>query len=137
MSANLANAITAVVEAQPRNFLRFHMSFYLLDIMCVSHQYPNMGWKWKPLDEDIHIYCKVLWGKKYKTKYEKICEHFLAPLYDIILNTPTLCMIEKVIIVIKRNEDCNLMDHGTYIMVYDTMKAPHILPRFVPDNLVL
>jgi hypothetical protein len=43
--ANLAEAITTVVEAQSRIFPSFHMSSYLMDIMCISHQYPNMGWK--------------------------------------------------------------------------------------------
>jgi hypothetical protein len=95
LSSNLTEAITAVVEAQPGTFPSFHMSSYLMDIMCVSHQYPNMGWKWKPSDESIHIYCKVLWEHKYKMEYQKICEHFLAPLYEFIFCTPTPCMTDK------------------------------------------
>lgn len=58
---NLIKAITAIVEAQSGTFPSFHMSSYLMDIMCVAHQYPKMGWKWQPSDEAIHIYCKVLW----------------------------------------------------------------------------
>jgi hypothetical protein len=46
LSTNLAEAITSVVEAQPKTFLNFHMSSYLIDIMCIAHQYPNMGWAW-------------------------------------------------------------------------------------------
>jgi hypothetical protein len=41
---NLVEAIIAVVEALSGTFLSFHMSSYLIYIMCVSHQYPNMGW---------------------------------------------------------------------------------------------
>jgi hypothetical protein len=37
LSANLTVAITAVVEAQLGTFPSFHMSSYLLDIMCISH----------------------------------------------------------------------------------------------------
>jgi hypothetical protein len=29
------------------------------------------------------------------------------------------------------------MEHGTYIRVYGVMKSPYLLPRFVPDKLVL
>jgi hypothetical protein len=29
------------------------------------------------------------------------------------------------------------MEHNTYIRVYGAMKSPHLLPRFVPDKLVL
>jgi hypothetical protein len=37
LSTNLTVDITAVVGAQPGSFPSFHMSSYLLDIMCVSH----------------------------------------------------------------------------------------------------
>jgi hypothetical protein len=39
--------------------------------------------------------------------------------------------------VIKRIGDWYLMEHGTYIKIYRATKAPHLLPRFVPDKLVL
>ena len=29
------------------------------------------------------------------------------------------------------------MEHGTYIRIYNAMKPPHLLPRFVPDKLFL
>jgi len=84
LSANRIVAITTVTEDQPYTFPSFHMSSYLLDIMCVSHQYPIMGWTWKPSDPTIHTYYKVLWEHKYRTQYQKICEHLLAPLYESI-----------------------------------------------------
>jgi hypothetical protein len=117
-------AITTVIESHPGTFPRFHMSSYLIDIMCVAHQYPNMGWAWKPTDTTIHIYCKVLWEHKYRTKYQKIYEHFLAPLYEFIFCTPTPCMTDKEIVVIKRIGDWYLMEHNTYIRVYGAMKSP-------------
>jgi hypothetical protein len=46
LSTNLAEAITIVVEAPPGTFPYFHMSLYLIDIMCIAHKYPNMGWAW-------------------------------------------------------------------------------------------
>jgi hypothetical protein len=88
LSTNLIEAITTVVKSQPGTFPSFHMSSYLMDIMCVAHQYPKMGWEWQPIDPTIHIYCKVLWEHKYMTKYQNICEHFLAPLYEFIFCTP-------------------------------------------------
>jgi hypothetical protein len=104
------------------------MSSYLLDIMCIAHQYPNMGWKWKPSDEPIHVYCKVLWEHKYITKYQNICEHFLAPLYEFIFCKTTPCMTDKAIAVIKRIGDWYLMEHGTYIRVYGATKPPIFSP---------
>jgi hypothetical protein len=46
-------------------------------------------------------------------------------------------MTDKAIIIIKRIGNWYLMEHGTYIRVYGAMKSPHLLPRFVPDRLVL
>lgn len=46
-------------------------------------------------------------------------------------------MSDKAIVVIKRIGDWYLMEHNTYIRVHDATKAPHLLPWFVPDKLVL
>jgi hypothetical protein len=46
-------------------------------------------------------------------------------------------MTDKVLVVIKRIGYWYLMEHGTYIRIYGAMKAPHLLPQFVPDKLVL
>jgi hypothetical protein len=67
LSTSLAESITVVKETEPGKFPSFHMASYLLDIMCICHQYPKMGWAWKPTDPSIHIYCKVLWEHKYRT----------------------------------------------------------------------
>jgi hypothetical protein len=96
-----------------------------------------MGWSWQPSDLTIHVYCKVLWEHKYLIGYQKICEHFLASLYEFIFLTTPPCMTDKAIAVIRRIGDWYLMEHDTYIKVYGAMKLPHLLPRFVPDKLVL
>jgi hypothetical protein len=105
LSTNLTKVITIIIEAHPKTFPSFHMSSYLIDIMCVAHQYPNMGWAWHPIDETIDIYCKFFWGHKYKTKYQKICEHFLAPLYELTFYMLAPCMTHKEITIIKRIGD--------------------------------
>lgn len=60
LSENLIVAISTVIQAQPGTFPSFHMSSYLLGIICTTHMYPNMGWSWLPANASIHIYCKVL-----------------------------------------------------------------------------
>jgi hypothetical protein len=96
-----------------------------------------MGWAWKPTDPPIHIYCKVLWEHKYMTEYHRICDYFLAPLYKFIFDSPTPCMTDKALAIVHKIGDWYLMEHGTYIRVYGATKSPHLLPRFVPDILVL
>jgi hypothetical protein len=96
-----------------------------------------MGWSWFPTNATIHIYYKVLWEKKYRTYYQRIYKHFLAPLYEFIFFTSPPCMTDKDISFIRRIRDFYLMEHVTYIRIYDTMKPPQLLPRFVSDKLVL
>jgi hypothetical protein len=63
-----------------------------------------------------------------ETKYQKVCEHFMAPLYEFIFFSPPPCMTDKEITVIKRIGDWFLLEHGTYIRIYGSMKSPHLLP---------
>ena len=60
LSMDLKSGILAVTWKKLGNFPNFHMDSYLLDIMCIAHKYPNMGWSWLSLDFVIHIYNKVL-----------------------------------------------------------------------------
>jgi hypothetical protein len=110
---SLMVVISTVKQAKPRTFPGFHMSFYFLDIMCIAHKYPNMGWSWLPVDPTIHIYCKVLWEHKYRVEYQRIREHFLAPLYEFIFCTTPPCMTDRPIAIIRRTGDWYLMEHGT------------------------
>jgi hypothetical protein len=88
LSVDLTECIVTIKEVELRTFPFFHMSLYLLDIMYVTHQYPNMGWAWQSIELAIQNYCKVLWEHKYRTKYHKICDHFLAVLYEFIFCVP-------------------------------------------------
>jgi hypothetical protein len=96
-----------------------------------------MGWTWQPTHPTIHIYYQVLREHKYTIEYQNIYEHFLATLYEFILCTLAPCMTDKTTVIIKRIGNWYPMEHGTYIRVYRAMEAPHLLPRFVLDKLVL
>jgi hypothetical protein len=66
-SFNLANILSSrKTRYHHGKFPNFHMSSYLLDMMCVMHAYrgPGMRWAWQSSDPPVHIYCKVLWKKQ-------------------------------------------------------------------------
>jgi hypothetical protein len=46
-------------------------------------------------------------------------------------------MTDKDIAVVRRIGKWHLMEKDTYIRVYGAMKPPHLLPWFVPKNLIL
>jgi hypothetical protein len=76
LSASLEESIKVVKETSPSEFTIFHMPSYLLEMMCICHQYPNMAWDWQSTDPLVHIYCKVLWEHKYRTNYHRIYDYF-------------------------------------------------------------
>jgi hypothetical protein len=61
----------------------FYMSTYLIDVICSSTPFPNLGWNWDMDHPHVHVYCSELWDIKYKRYFYDICDHFLSPLYTI------------------------------------------------------
>jgi hypothetical protein len=120
----------------PGKYPSFHMASYLLDMMCLVHAYPEMGWAWKPTELPIHVYCKVLWEHKYHTKYQKICEKFLFPYFSYCSAHPHPSYSEKDQTIVGRI-GIGVLKYDTYIICYSAMKSPHLLPKFVLDILVL
>jgi hypothetical protein len=96
-----------------------------------------MGWEWNPSDPLIHIHCKLLWGHKYIFEYQKIYKEFIIPLYEILFYKLMPFMTGKCLTIVGRVGYWYLFEYGTYIRVYGTMKATHMLRKFTPDMLVL
>jgi hypothetical protein len=137
LSVALYDSTITIKETTPDEFSIFHMSSYMLDMMYVHHQYPKMSWMKWPTKPPMHIYCKVLWDHKYRTRYHRIFDYFLAPLYEINFDSPTPCMTNKALEIVRKIGYWYLMDNVTYIRVYESTKDPYILPRFINDKLVL
>jgi hypothetical protein len=87
LSSNLENSISVVKNVVSGKHMHFHMSSYLLDMVCQEHDYPTMGWRWKKSDLLIHLYCQDLWEHKYRVHYQKICNHFLISLFQLLFYT--------------------------------------------------
>jgi hypothetical protein len=135
LSNNIAEAIAFVKNTEANTFPSFHMSSYLLDIMCVAHQYPKMGWAWQPTDPSIHIYCKVLWEHKHRTDYHNICNHFFPPLYEFIFCAPAPCMTKKALSIIKKNR--RLVCNGTWYLyqnIWSYQSSPSAPQGLSPTN---
>jgi hypothetical protein len=79
----------------------------------------------------------VLWEKKYRFEYQKICKEFLIPLYNLLFCTLVPCMTRKSLAIVCRVGDWYMLEYNTYIRINKTMKSPHILPKFIFDRLVL
>jgi hypothetical protein len=102
LCSKLAQAISSTKHMAPRKYPNFHMSLYLLDIMCSVHAYLEMGWAWKSSDPPIHVYYKILWEHKFCCEYQRICDQFFIPLFQLLFCEPAPCMPNKSHTIIGR-----------------------------------
>jgi len=135
--ASMAQAISKAKKIAPGVPLTFFMSSYLLDIAYVVNIFSRMGWQWQPNEALIHVYCQILWECHFIIHYTKIYENFIAPMYKLIFYEPTQCMTKKTMHAISEVGDWYVTKRGIYIQIFGAIKAPHLLPKFIHDNLSL
>ena len=56
---------------------------------------------------------------------------------QILFCAPALYMSDKAQTIVERVGYWYLLEYGTYIKVYEATKYRQLLPKFVPDKLVL
>jgi hypothetical protein len=115
----------------------FYMSTYLIDAICSSVQFIDLRWNWDQDQPPMHVYCSELWNINYKRYFYDICNYFLTPLYTIIYEFPRHIISIEARTGMKGVADWYLGKYYSYIRVYGSTGAPHILPYFVPDHLLM
>jgi hypothetical protein len=115
----------------------FYMSAYLTYAICSSVQFPAFGWDLNQDQPLIHVYFSELWDANYKRYIYDICDFFLAPLHIIIFCYSAYKLSKEAMVGIKGIEDWYLGKYYTYIRVYVNSKAPHLLPKYIPDILLI
>lgn len=137
LSVNLLNTIKIVKEASGRKNPGFYMSAFLVDAVCSSNSFPLMGWTWKPDMPPVHIYCCELWASNFRKHIYEICDNFMAPLHSLIFNKPAPRLSIEARNTIRSIGDWYIEEFYTYIRILGHTSAPHLLPKYVPDRLVL
>lgn len=132
ISLNLGNQLKKVHKEH-----QFYMSTYLMDVMCANLKFSLLEWKWEPSLPSIHVYCKMLWEKKYKEDYDQICNNFFPTLYQELFGEETPCLSPKEQAIVKEFGDWYMTSAGVYIRIAGSTKPPYWLPHFVPDSLLL
>jgi hypothetical protein len=115
----------------------FYMSSYLIDVVCSSIPFPNLGWNWDLDHPPVHVYCSEIWDINYKSHFYDICDNFLSPLYTIIFGFPRYKISSEAREGMKGIVDWYLGKYYSYVRVYGTIGAPHMLPYFILDHLVM
>lgn len=116
---------------------QFFMFSYLLDVMCANKEYISLGWKWESNLSSIHVYCKMIWENKYKEDNELICNGLFSKIYQVLFGEEAPCLSPEGKNIAKEYGDWYMTPDGAYIIISDSTKAPHWLPHFVLDTMLL
>ena len=107
-----------------------------MDIFCAEFHYPNMGWDWVLAAPPMYIYHSELWDTNYVTRFYDICESILGRVYFLIFNKEAPAFSPKAKNLIATMGDWYVGESFAYIRVFGS-NAAHMLPKVVPDRLVL
>ena len=113
------------------------MDSYLLDIICARNVFSRMNLCWHTLELPIHVYFGILGEKRYKKSYSLICDQFITCIYFLLFKKECPRLSDAAKGVVSKSGHWYLDERETYIRVFDTTGAPHLLPIYVPDRLVL
>lgn len=134
---NLLQGLEKVVQKQDSKGTPFYFAGYLLDALCTSNYFPGLNWAWTLKSLSIHLYCKELWRENsYKEMYT-IYDQFIARTYILFFGTEMPQIAEAGLESISQIGNWYLLKHFTYIRLAGIFVALNLLPRYVPDKILL
>ena len=74
LSMILTDVISQAQNTTSSKKPKFHLSAYVVYIICYSFSFPTMNWKWTNQSPRIHIYCSSLWEDNYISLIYEICD---------------------------------------------------------------
>jgi hypothetical protein len=137
LSSNLKRQVEKILTAPPGFTPQFFMSGYLIDAFCAKTHFPLMKWSWSPSQQPIHVYCNKLWSLNAKQCFYEVCNNFMIPLHQLLYGYPPPRFSNDAMESISSIGDWFIEDTFSYISIYGCEAPPHVLPRYVPDRLVL
>jgi hypothetical protein len=114
-----------------------YMDFYLLDVICARNAFAGMNLSWHTSELLVHVYFGILWENKYKKSYSLIYDQFIACIYFFFIKKECPRMSDATKKVVSKVGHWYLDEHDTYIRVFGATEAPHLLPVYVLDRLVV
>ena len=79
----------------------------------------------------------MIWENKYKERYELICNGLFSTLYQVLFGEEAPCLSLEGQKMVKEYGDWYMKLDGVYIKIVGSTNAPHWLPHFLPDTLLL
>ena len=73
----------------------------------------------------IDVYYKMIWERKYKEDYERICNGLFAPIYQILFGEEAPCLSPEEKNIVQNYGDWYMTTNGVYIRRLGSTKDPH------------
>jgi hypothetical protein len=115
----------------------FYMASYLLDVVCARNAFTGMNLNWHTSELPVHVYFDILWENRYKKSYSLICDQFIAHIYLFLFKRECPRLSDASKKIISKVGHWYLDECDTYIRVFSAIRAPHLLPVYVPDRLIV
>ena len=125
MSACISAALGGVSQKKSE----FYMIFILIDCILHNQPFPALKYHWDKDQAPMYVAYKLFWAHKYYSHYRDICEHFIIPLYTLILLVESNCMLEEAFKVVQEYGSYYLTEEGLYLRIYGGSRAPSLLPN--------
>jgi hypothetical protein len=109
------------------------MASYLLDIICARNIFSGMNLNWHSSELPANVYFNILWENRYKKSYSLICDQFITCIYFFLFKKECSRLLDEEKKVISKFDHWYPDEHDTYISVFNTTGAPHLLPIYVID----
>ena len=132
LSACISSALGGVLQKKSE----FYMSSILVDCILCTQPFPALRCNWDRDSTPVYIAYKLFWAHKYYSHYKEICEHFIMPLYTLILLTKCNCMSEEAFKLIEEHGSYYLTEERMYIRMYGCSREPSLLPQYTMDYVV-
>ena len=85
VSNSLSTCISSALGGVSQKKSEFYMSSILVDCILCTQYFPTLRCNWDRERTPVYTMYKLFWAHKFYRYYREICEHFIMPLYTLIL----------------------------------------------------
>ena len=114
------------------------MASYLLGVVCSRLHFEGWAHNWDPTQtRAIHLQTKVFWESRYKQDIEPISQVFIPALYKKLFSQDAPCMSWRARETLSQVAHWFPFAKYTFIRVFGSFRAPHAMPHFVIDRILM
>ena len=107
-----------------------------MDSFCATSPFPILNWNWNKNSPTVHIYFYDMWEDNFIPRIYEICDVFLRSMSNKNFkdDAPTFSQRARELILV--HGDWYGREYLSYMRIWGS-NTVHLLPRIIPDRMVL